>query len=302
MNINNACDILELSYPFTVKELKKAYYKQSLKFHPDKNKNNIEDSTIQFHKILDSYKFLNEYLNLYNNNDFQYDIDKSYDYEYLLKKFINSLQIFYDTNTDITNIILDIINNCKTITTSTFENLDNNTIIRLIGYIEKYYDLFNLNKETIKNLRNIFEKKIECNDSLYILKPSIDNLFNNDIYILDYMNDKYYIPLWHDELTYETKDTTLIVKCIPKLPEHIYIDDLNNINVYIKLIFENTINKEIIPINIGNKVFEINTCELKLKKNQLYVFKNMGISCIDINNIYNIKTKSDIIIHINLVK
>ena len=303
MIFQEACDILEISEPFTFKDLKKSYYKQSLKYHPDKNRENIKDCEKIFHKISDSYKYLNDYLN--NNKNFkdevEYDIKKSMDYEYLLKKFIESLDKFYDMNIDISKLIFNIINNYKDISNKMFENINNNTIIRIIGYIEKYYHLFNINKDAIPYIRNMIERNIECKDNIFILNPTIDNLFNNDIYKLNYMDEMYYIPLWHDELVYDLKDNSLIVKCIPKLPDHIFIDDLNNINVSIKLSFENIIDKEFIEINIGNKVFEIYTSELKVKKKQLITIKNKGFSRIDINNIYNIKNKSDIIIHIFLV-
>ena len=48
MNLTKACDILDLNLPFTLKELKKSYYKTALKHHPDKNINNIEESEILF--------------------------------------------------------------------------------------------------------------------------------------------------------------------------------------------------------------------------------------------------------------
>ena len=34
---NEACDLLDLPYKFTIEELKQAYRKKALKFHPDKN-------------------------------------------------------------------------------------------------------------------------------------------------------------------------------------------------------------------------------------------------------------------------
>ena len=71
MNLTKACDILDLNLPFTLKELKKSYYKTALKHHPDKNIENINKNEINehFHQIQDAYKFLNEYLKIENNEE-----------------------------------------------------------------------------------------------------------------------------------------------------------------------------------------------------------------------------------------
>ncbi len=44
----------------TDKELKKAYRKASLKWHPDKNKDNLEESTKKFQEISEAYSILND--------------------------------------------------------------------------------------------------------------------------------------------------------------------------------------------------------------------------------------------------
>ena len=302
MDINKACDILEISIPFTQKELKKNYYKQALIHHPDKNILNIKEKEIHFHKILDAYKYLNNYLNITNEfSDIKKDIKECNNYEYLLNNFINSLQDFCKSNKNISNLIIEIIKNCNKINKKTFENIDKNILIKIFGYIEKYSDLLNINKCTLDKIKLLLKERIYLSNSIYILNPTLDNLFNNDIYVYINDNEEYYIPLWHDEITYDLSNTKLIFKCIPELPKHIFIDDLNNINVSINLYFNTIFEKDYIDIELGKNIFKIKISDLKLKKKQLYILKNKGISKIDEINIYNVNNKSDIILHINLV-
>ena len=57
MIFQEACDILEISEPFTFKELKKSYYKQSLKYHPDKNRDNKKDCEIKENQWPEKFGF-----------------------------------------------------------------------------------------------------------------------------------------------------------------------------------------------------------------------------------------------------
>ena len=58
MNIQKACDILELSFPFSLKELKHNYHLQALKYHPDKNKTeNSKEKFIEINGSVNSYFF-----------------------------------------------------------------------------------------------------------------------------------------------------------------------------------------------------------------------------------------------------
>ena len=303
MNLTKACDILDLNLPFTLKELKKSYYKTALKHHPDKNIDNINNNEINehFHQIQDAYKFLNEYLKIENNeeND-NNEENENISYEYILNKFIQSLQDYCENNINISNIILNIINNYKNITKGTFEKLDKNISLKILGYIEKYSNIFKIDKNTINNITNLIKERLN-NDSVYILNPTINNLFNADIYKLEHKHELYYIPLWHDELTYELNNHSIIVKCIPNLPEHIYIDQDNNINISLTLFLQNIFDKEVLDIELGEKVFQIIVNKLRIKKHQKYIFKNEGIPIIDTDEIYDVNNKSDIIMNIELI-
>ena len=221
---------------------------------------------------MDAYKFLVEYLKIENDlEDIENDLSRSVNYEFILSKFINSIQDICLLNIDISKLILEIINNYQNISVSMFDNIDINCAKKLLGYIEQYSDLFNINKHTINKIRSIIETKFHDKvDSLFILNPSIDNLLNKDIYKLEYENEIYYIPLWHDEIVYEVKDHFITVKCIPHLPEHISIDDNNNINISLTISITSLLDKETLLINIGSKNYEINVEEIKIKKTNNY--------------------------------
>tara|TARA_B110001450_G_scaffold92748_2_gene87945 strand:- start:768 stop:1751 length:984 start_codon:yes stop_codon:yes gene_type:complete len=325
MNFNDACDILELHKNFTIYELKKAYYKQALKHHPDKKIKNIinigsktkKKDNEYFHKILDSYKYLNNYLIIKSdinnncklhdnlNNEVNDNLNSELNYESILHNFIKTINKLCKSKIDISvldisNLILNIIKNYKTISFETFKNVDNNILLKLVGYIQQYSDVFEIKKETINKIKEIVKQKLKVENSFFILNPTIDNLFNKDIYKFNYNNDTFYIPLWHDEIVYNINNNDIIIKCIPDLPEHIYIDDINNINISITLSIENIIDKEFIDINIGKKIVKLMINEVKIKKKQIIILKNKGIPIINEIDIYNIDKNSDIIINIYL--
>ena len=106
------------------------------------------------------------------------------------------------------------------------------------------------------------------------------------MYILKHKAFTYYIPLWHDEVTYDAEGHTLFVKCIPQLPEHIYIDEHNNIHVSVKIPITRALNDGSISIKLGEKVFKISSSSLKLINNQTNILNNDGIPVIDPNDNY----------------
>ena len=60
MDLQKACDILEITpNTFSATTVKKAYYKQALKWHPDKNKGNLSAAE-KFREVCDAYNYLSE--------------------------------------------------------------------------------------------------------------------------------------------------------------------------------------------------------------------------------------------------
>ena len=60
MDLQKACDILEITpNTFSASTIKKAYYKQALKWHPDKNKGNPVAAE-KFRQACNAYNYLSE--------------------------------------------------------------------------------------------------------------------------------------------------------------------------------------------------------------------------------------------------
>jgi len=289
MNTRKACEILNLNINnLTNKNIKKAYYKLALKWHPDKNKN-INSNKI-FSEIVDAYNFLN--INYNKNNNFNTNIS----YEVLLSKFTLFTGIDITNNDNIYNILNEIT---KNITMKTFENLEKENVLNLYNFIQKYYNIIGINNDILESINKIVKEKISIDD-IIILNPNIDNLLNNDIYKLTY-NDQYiYVPLWHKELEFELYKKSIIVRCIPELSDNIFIDNNNSIYIDISLSISELFNKECFKINIGKKVFEVSVEKLCLKKKQIITLYNMGLPIINTKNFFSTIKKSNIYLNITL--
>lgn len=296
MNLKEACNILELNMPFDKNMLKKQYHKLALRYHPDKNKQN--NAGERFKEINSSYTFLSKHL------DKNYDeSEESIDYNNILDSFIN---IFCSKNTesDYTSIFYNIISKIKLNYDSSFvyeicKEFDVSVLIELYEFIKKYEQLLNIDKEFINNLKHWIDNKVV--ENVYIVNPTIDDLFDNNIHKLVRGEKTIYIPMWHSELVYEFDKHDLIVKCIPDLPDHISIDERNNLHVHLKIQFDGLLSTNKITFNLGKKEFHINLSELHIVKYQTYIIKNNGISIINEKNVYDNSKKSHIKIHIDFI-
>lgn len=286
MDISKACEILdidiEISKSFTLAEVKKAYYKASLKHHPDHNIGDI-DSNARFQKINEAYTFLSSYIQIKQE---QQEENNNIDDDIIIK-FIKTLIDF----------------NIKELSLTAFEGLNKDNSLKIFEYIEKYSSMLGLDDEFIESIRTLTREKMK-NDIVIIINPTIENIMNNELYKLEYNNENYYVPLWHDEISYDISETEyLIVKCKPELPENIFIDHNNDLHIKILIeSIEQVLNDPYINVTIGGKVFEIPVCELKIKKSQIYTFFNKGISLINLNDIYNTTRNGNIIVYITMNK
>jgi len=306
MNLQNALEILEIKEELSkvnAEYIKKIYHKLALKNHPDKN-GNTEESNERFKKINEAYQVLKREVNLMDNPIpiFETESAQPTGYMYMLHLFIEGIC----KNDIITSIIKDILfNKENTILKKLFDKIDKDNAILIYNFIFKYKHVLHIDNDVINQIKDIILEKFS-DMQIYILNPSIDDLFDNNIYKLTINNNIYFVPLWYSELYFDNVDSpnSIIVKCIPELPENIQINENNELIVDVNVDFSfSLVTEEYIRVNIGKRVFEIPINQLFIKPTQFYIMKKIGISQINEDNIWSdFHNKSDIIFKIRFYK
>jgi hypothetical protein len=310
MSIEIACKILDIDYlqvsNLTNDQLKKKYHKLALQYHPDKNGNTLETKEY-FQKINEAYHYLDSLLesNPKSNSFVRTNSLEMNNYIHILSSFISSIIKCENNYEDIiSSIIQSIVTGCKDISLKLFEGVTKDNSLEIYNFLCKYKNILYINEDIIKQVRDVIISKYK-DDKIFIVNPSMDDLFENNIYKLIIDEEMFLVPLWHNELYFDAHGNEVIVFCVPELPENVSIDENNNLLVRIELAskdFWNILNDSVINIVLGKKGFTINVSSLYLKKTQKYVFRKQGISKIQEKDPYDIKEKSDILITISFVE
>ena len=306
MNYKDAFEILEIDLPsvgyngMSLEYLKKQYRKLALKHHPDKNGNTFE-SNEHFKKINEAYTYLkNENNFLYDEEDNKQDSPLYYD---VLKGFMKT--VFEGKYNELmSKIVNDIIVAGKKISVKLFDDLDKDTALNIYTFISNNRSILHLKQDILDAIREVVVKKYD-NVDVYKLNPSITDLLNNNLYKLNINNELFLVPLWHNESYFDGSGCEIIVICEPELPEHISIDDDNNLILEKKIydgkeVYNMILNNGVICINLGEKEYKISAANLYMKKEQTYRIKNAGLSKIK-KDIYDVSEKTDIIVKITFM-
>jgi curved DNA-binding protein CbpA len=300
MNLKEALDVLEIDNisNLTLDSLKKRYHKLALQNHPDKN-GNTPESNEQFQKIQEAYELLKREISILNGENSNLGEENVFEtpntgYTVILNLFIDGV-LKGKYNEFISNIVKDIVSGCREISLKLFEDMNKEQSLAIYNFIVKYKALLRLTDETLEKVREILLKKFK-DMQIYVLNPSINDLFQNNFYKLDIDNKIYFVPLWHSELYFESD---IIVKCNPELPDNVEIDEDNNLIITerISIAYSLFVDKSRL-IKIGDYSFELPLDQLFVRQFQTFILKGKGISKIVENDIYEIEDKADIIIKI----
>ena len=312
MDVIKAFEILELEYKIdciSTELLKKQYRIKALQHHPDKNGNTLE-STIKFREINEAYILLSSVFTVEKTRDEPVDDEPVDDEcvrdECVRDEYVDLLNAFISefANKKYLDVLKDIIVNCSY---KMFETLSKSYSMEIYHFLSKNKYIFHITQEVLTHVLEIIHTKEIQN---IIINPTIDDLFENNIYKLTYKNALYLVPLWHHEVYFDEKLQDVesqkpmdefMVSCNPILQNNMAIDEENNMIVYIEVLFEiGLLHKKSIDFRLGKKEFCVPIKKLLLQQTQTFVFKNQGISKIK-DEIDNVEEKSDIVAVIRFV-
>lgn len=185
---NNYYQILNISYNATQEEIKKAYRSLSLKYHPDKNSND-NDKTTLFQNITQAYKVLSNIesktkydysiSNCFKNNSFENYNNESFNNESFnndgYSNIFNQYKYTYD-------IPYNKINNNHRKTNDDI-NINKNKSIHIIKYIS-YEESFIGTKLPVEITRHIFEYNEDYNETETIYIDILKGTDHNEIIII----------------------------------------------------------------------------------------------------------------------
>lgn len=283
--------------------MKKQYHKLALKWHPDKHSSHNDTP---FKQIKEAYEYVLEHF------DFQDDINANATatanatvnntYAFLLTQFLQSLYADQTLTSFLESILL---NKAPDAIRANITSVTESMLKDAYQLLYKYKDVFNINNQVLEFVSLCLKERAATNNNsnLVILKPTLQDMFNHLVYQLEYNDEKFLVPLWHNELCYDTKHgCELTVVCHPKLPENVCIDENNNLHCCLDVPFNyELLETDVVSLDLGGKSFAIPVSKLSCLKEQAFVLPSEGIARINESNMNDISCKSDVIITIRFV-
>jgi DnaJ-class molecular chaperone len=317
MNYEVACDILGIdsNKEYNMEDLKRIYRQNALVYHPDKNLDT--DTTHVFHNIQNAYEFLLIELGYADSDDgFELNDEESMDsfqdsisskinsYSNILYSFMKPImqsETFKEIQSKLIYTIIEkLTQKCENQAFAILEKIDKKVVLKIYELLNKYKSSLHISEDFLRRLEDFISQNLQ-NDECFILNPFLEDLFENNIYKLIVNEKKYLIPLWHHELIYDNSGSDLYVRCVPILPDHVDIDENNNIHINRRISLNELWLKGFLEITLGKLIINVPKEQFKLMDHQVILLANMGISKINSRDIYDVSKKGDIYLHLDIL-
>ena len=287
MDLKTAREILGLEPGvFDYAVIRKAYLSKSLETHPDK----IGGDGTPFKRVNEAYHFMEEASAKSSNNpDVSMEDISSMSYAAILARYINSYSKAGNargrgirvSEEAIQSIAERLGANCQAMAERAIRGLDRGTQMKIIDCIGKCSHLFNLDSHEWINELAEQNKVHEENECVKIIEPTLEEMLNDRVMIVEEGGETFYVPLWHEEVVFEKAGAPFIVRCKPKLPKQTYIGADNTLHTALSMKASQVIRDGKIRFELGGKAFEIPGNRLSMVRAQSYTIPNAGLLIID---------------------
>jgi curved DNA-binding protein CbpA len=303
MNREMALQILGLTDPIAEENdetLKKTYRTLILKYHPDKNKS--EYSAAKFQEVREAYAFLQTADSIMEDDD---PANESYDD--ILRIFLSRIleKEYAELAAPFITKMFELIF-ARIAFYADFKSAPFFELLRRINRpaLEAIYSLLSKYREAFHLPEGLFEKMDEVMrlDEYIVLNPTLDDMFSEEnVYKLKYEDRTYLVPLWHHDMTFDHEGRDLVVKCFPSLPDHIEVDEWNNLTVYLRFNVADVWNREVEVEICHNKSVKFDGQLLRLTEEpQTVLLEGCGLICNNVNDIFDSSVLQNILLIIQL--
>ena len=188
------------------------------------------------------------------------------------------------------------------------DSLDPSVLFQLYDTLEQYNAAVSMDARVFEEITRTLREKMQKNN-IIVLRPSLKDVLQNNISVLQYEGQTFYVPLWHSELHYRVDDSgkQLIVKCVPVLPDHMSIDANNELRIDVRADIRELLTRSSGTLRVPlheDACVELRVSDLRIVSRQTVVVRDgihRGISLICSNDIYDVKKQAPICVHVHLV-
>lgn len=317
--MKEAREVMGVSRDCSLRELNKRYRILALRLHPDKN-GDTPEATLAFQELNAAYQLL-------SSSALENDADASdapnapnAPYVTIFMSFIKSLFRTTAAKTTANNLesddhtphaVLELLyriihDYASASVTAALDALDPSVLFQLYETLEQYNACIRMDARIFNEITNSIREKMQKNN-IIVLNPSLKDVLQNNISVLQHANQTFYVPLWHSELHYRVElDKQLIVKCMPVLPDHMSIDVNNELHIDVRADIKELLSQSSGVLRIplyDDACVEVKTADLRIMPRQTVQLLNHkhGISLICATDIYDASSKAPICVHVTLV-
>ena len=305
-------EITETSLPVSQNEIRDQYKLCALKYHPDKCK--LPNATERFQDINDAY----QYLKTHATESIDYDIHDAFpdDDDIPMNTHFNTYKELFGVYISrfFQNIcgteskerlaklaISKIVGLCEKKATEYVRRFDEETLSKIYEILFKYKDAFHISDQWLSVVNDILSEKRK-DKTCVILNPFLEDLLADNLYKITENGQHYIVPLWHPELVYDCSGSEFIVRCCPVLPEHMEIDDENNVYVHLEYTLHDLWNADSITVPFGNTQLSFEPKALNItRKPQTIGILGAGISRINQTDMFDNSLRTNVYLIITIV-